>query len=131
MTTQLSPEVLGILEIDEKETKPIVPVQAGLNKTPDEKDFNFWTTLDDMARSIPQGIVNAIEAQTDFIDENIITLGGVGFGDNDGKLSFKDFIPKLITPTEWKEQKYSEKRNLPQFHQPESSAGQVTEVIIV
>ena len=129
MTTQLSPEVLGILEIDEKETKPIVPVQAGLNKTPDEKDFNFWTTLDDMARSIPQGIVNAIEAQTDFIDENIITFGGVGFGDNDGKLSFKDFIPKLITPTEWKKGEYSKDRNLPQFHQPESSAGQVTEGI--
>jgi len=129
MTTQLSPEVLGILEIDKKETKPIVPVQSGLNKIPEEKDFNFWTTLDDMARSIPQGIVNAAEAQIDFIDENIITLGGVGFGDNDGKLSFKDFIPKLITPTEWKKGEYSKKRNLPQFHQPESSAGQVTEGI--
>jgi hypothetical protein len=52
MTTQLSPEVLGILEIDEKETKPIVPVQAGLNKTPDEKDFNFWTTLDGKRENI-------------------------------------------------------------------------------
>ena len=129
MTTQLSPEVLGILEIDEKETKPIIPIQSGLQKQPDEKDFNWWTTLEDMAYSVFQGPINSLEAQTDFIDENIITFGGVGFGDNDGKLSFKDFIPKLITPTKWKEGEYSKKRNLPVFHQPETKAGQVTEGI--
>ena len=36
MTTQLSPEVLGILELDEKETKPIIPIQSGLQKKPDD-----------------------------------------------------------------------------------------------
>ena len=69
MATQLSQEVLGIIEVDEKEVKPIMPVQPGINKQPDEKDHNFWTTLEDMAYAVPQGIVNAIEAQGDFIDE--------------------------------------------------------------
>ena len=129
MTTQLSPEVLGILELDEKETKPIIPIQSGLNKKPDEKDFNWWSVLDDMASSVPQGVINSVEAQGDFIDENIISLGGLEFGDGDGSLTFKDFIPKYVTPTKWKEGKYSEKKNLPQFHQPETKAGQVTEGI--
>ena len=129
MTTQLSSEVLEILEIDEKETKPIIPIQSGINKKPDEKDFNWWTTLEDMASSVPQGIVNSVEAQGDFLDENIVSLGGLEFGDGDGSLTFKDFIPKYITPTKWKEGKYSEKRNLPVFHQPETKAGQVTEGI--
>jgi len=129
MTTELSPEVLGILELDEKETKPIIPIQSGLNKKPDEKDFNWWSVLDDMASSVPQGVINSVEAQGDFIDENIISLGGLEFGDGDGSLTFKDFIPKYVTPTKWKEGKYSEKKNLPQFHQPETKAGQVTEGI--
>jgi len=129
MTTQLSPEVLGILELDEKETKPIIPIQPGLQNKPDEKDFNWWNVLDDMASSVPQGVINSVEAQGDFIDENIVSLGGLEFGDGDGSLTFKDFIPKYITPTKWKEGKYSEKRNLPVFHQPETKAGQVTEGI--
>ena len=129
MTTQLSPEVLGILELDEKETKPIIPIQSGLNKKPDEKDFNWWSVLDDMASSVPQGVINSVEAQGDFLDENIVSLGGLEFGDGDGSLTFKDFIPKYVTPTKWKEGKYSEKKNLPQFHQPETKAGQVTEGI--
>jgi len=129
MTTRLSPEVLGILELDEKETKPIIPIQSGLNKKPDEKDFNWWSVLDDMASSVPQGVINSVEAQGDFIDENIISLGGLEFGDGDGSLTFKDFIPKYVTPTKWKKGKYSEKKNLPQFHQPETKAGQVTEGI--
>jgi len=129
MATQLSSEVLGILELDEKETKPIIPIQSGLNKKPDEKDFNWWSVLDDMASSVPQGVINSVEAQGDFIDENIISLGGLEFGDGDGSLTFKDFIPKYVTPTKWKEGKYSEKRNLPVFHQPETKAGQVTEGI--
>jgi len=129
MTTQLSPEVLGILELDEKETKPIIPIQPGLQNKPDEKDFNWWNVLDDMASSVPQGVINSVEAQGDFIDENIVSLGGLEFGDGDGSLTFKDFIPKYVTPTKWKEGKYSEKRNLPVFHQPETKAGQVTEGI--
>jgi hypothetical protein len=149
MTTQLSPEVLGILELDEKETKPIIPIQSGLNKKPDEKDFNWWNVLDDMASSVPQGVINSVEAQGDFIDENIISLGGFEISkeqalllaspiaaaqfekekNEEAKLTFKDFIPKYVTPTKWKEGKYSEKRNLPVFHQPETKAGQVTEGI--
>ena len=129
MVTQLSPEVLGILEIDEKETKPIVPIQPGLNKKPDEKDVGFWNTLEDMALSVPQGAINAVEAQGDFLEENIIPIGGLEFGDGDGTTTFKDFIPRIVTPQKWKEQKYSEKKNLPQFHQPETKAGQVTEGI--
>ena len=129
MATQLSQEVLGIIEVDEKEVKPIMPVQPGINKQPDEKDHNFWTTLEDMAYAVPQGVVNAIEAQADFIDENIISLGGIEFGDPNtlGKLTFTDFIPRFISPTKWKEQKYSEKRQLPQFHKPETTVGQATE----
>jgi len=149
MTTQLSPEVLGILELDEKETKPIIPIQSGLNKKPDEKDFNWWNVLDDMASSVPQGVINSVEAQGDFIDENIISLGGFEISKEqalllaspiaaaqfekekkeEAKLKFQDFIPKYVTPTKWKEGKYSEKRNLPVFHQPETKAGQVTEGI--
>ncbi len=129
MTTQLSEEVLGILQLNEEETKPIIPIQSGINKKPDEKDFNWWTTLEDMALSVPQGVVNTVEAQGDFLDENIISLGGLEFGDQDGSLTFKDFIPRYITPTKWKEGRYSEKRNLPVFHQPKTKAGQVTEGI--
>ena len=112
-----------------KETKPIIPIQSGLQNKPDEKDFNWWNVLDDMASSVPQGVINSVEAQGDFIDENIVSLGGLEFGDGDGSLTFKDFIPKYVTPTKWKEGKYSEKRNLPVFHQPETKAGQVTEGI--
>ena len=92
MTTQLSTEVLGILELDEKETKPIIPIQSGLQKKPDEKDFNWWKVLDDMASSVPQGVINSVEAQGDFIDENIVSLGGLEFGDGDGSLTFKSFF---------------------------------------
>jgi hypothetical protein len=129
MTTELSDEVLGILEIDKQEVKPIIPIQSGLNKQPDEKDFNWWTTLDEIAMSVPQGAINSVEAQGDFLEENFIPLGGLEFGDKDGSLTFKDFIPKYVTPKKWKEGKYSEKRQLPQFHQPETKAGQVTEGI--
>tara|TARA_R110002020_G_scaffold132738_4_gene296316 strand:+ start:2021 stop:5530 length:3510 start_codon:yes stop_codon:yes gene_type:complete len=129
MTTQFSPELLNILKINEDEVKKITPVQPGLNKKPDEKDFNFWQKVGDMALSVPQGVINAVEAQGDFLDENIVPLGGLEFGDGDGKTTFKDFIPRVITPTKWKEGKYSEKRNLPLFHQPETTAGKVTEGI--
>jgi ribosomal protein L18E len=129
MTTKISSEVLDIIGLNEQEVKPIEPVQPGINPQPDEKDFNFWFKLEDMANSIPQGVVNSIEAQGDFLEENFIPLGGLEFGDNDGKLTFKDFIPKLVTPSKWKEQKYSKKRNLPQWHQPKTNAGQLTEGI--
>lgn len=149
MTTPLSEEVLEILELDKEEIKPIIPIQPGLNKQPDEKDFNLWTTLDDMAISIPQGVINSVEAQGDFIDENIISLGGFEISKEqalllaspiaaakfekqkkeEAKLKFQDFIPKYVTPEKWKQGDFSEKRQLPQFHQPKTKAGQVTEGI--
>jgi len=80
-----------------------------------------------MTLSIPQGVVNAVEEQGDFLDENIISLGGIEFGDKDGKLSFKDFIPQYVSPKRWKEQRYSEERQLPLFYKPKTLAGNITE----
>jgi hypothetical protein len=80
-----------------------------------------------MFLSVPQGVVNAVEEQGDFIDENIVSLGGIEFGDKDGKLSFNDFIPRYVTPTKWKSEEYSKKRQLPIFHKPETLAGNMTE----
>ena len=129
MPTPINEETLSFFEKIQKETEKIVPINSGIVTNPDEKDFNWWNVLDDMASSVPQGVINSVEAQGDFIDENIVSLGGLEFGDGDGSLTFKDFIPKYVTPTKWKEGKYSEKRNLPVFHQPETKAGQVTEGI--
>ena len=84
-------------------------------KQPEEKDHNFWQTLGDMSLSVPQGIVNAVEEQGDFLDENIVSLGGIEFGDNDGKLSFKDFIPRYVPPSKWKSEEYSKKDNYQYF----------------
>ena len=113
------------LEQHNQSYQKIEPVNSGLVKKPDDKDHNFWTTLGDMALSIPQGVVNAIEEQGDFLEENIISIGGIEFGDNDGKLSFKDFIPRYVRPEKWK----SEERQLVSFHKPETMAGNVTEGI--
>ena len=108
MSSEFSPKVLELLGQSNNETIKIQPVNSGLIKQPEEKDHNFWQTLGDMSLSVPQGVVNAVEEQGDFLDENIVSLGGIEFGDKDGKLSFKDFIPKYVSPTRWKEQKYSE-----------------------
>ena len=127
MSSEFSPKVLELLGQNNTETTKIEPVNSGLIKTPNQKDPNYWTTLQDMALSASQGVVNAIEEQGDFLDENIISLGGLEFGDQDGKLSFKDFIPKIVTPKKWKAEEYSKKRNLPIFHKPETLAGNMTE----
>ena len=129
MSSEFSPQVLELLGQNNKETVKIEPVNSGIIKYPDQKDPNYWTIAQDMALSVPQGIVNAVEEQGDFIDENIVSLGGLEFGDEDGKLSFKDFIPKYVSPTKWKAEEYSKKIQLPVFHKPETMAGNMTEGI--
>ena len=123
----VDPNLLNFFNEEKTNYQKIQPKQSGLVKNPKENDFGFWRTVGDMTLSIPQGVVNAIEEQGDFLDENIVSLGGIEFGDKDGKLSFKDFIPKYVSPTRWKEQKYSEERQLPLFYKPKTLAGNVTE----
>ena len=127
MSSEFSPEVLKLLNEANIETQKIKPINSGLVKEPEEEDFNWSQTLQDMALSAPQGIVNAVEEQGDFIDENIVSLGGLEFGDKDGKLTFKDFIPKYVSPSKWKSEEYSKKRQLPVFHKPQTLAGNMTE----
>jgi hypothetical protein len=123
----VDPNLLNFFNEEKTNYQKIQPKQSGLVKDPKEDDFGFWRTVGDMTLSIPQGVVNAVEEQGDFLDENIVSLGGIEFGDKDGKLSFKDFIPKYVSPTRWKEQKYSEERQLPLFYKPKTLAGNVTE----
>ena len=127
MSSEFNPKVLELINKSSEELKKIKPVTSGLVKEPEEQDHNFWSTLGDMTLSAPQGIVNAIEEQGDFLDENIVSVGGLEFGDKDGKLTFKDFIPKYVSPSKWKSEEYSKKRQLPTFHQPETLAGNMTE----
>jgi hypothetical protein len=127
--TPLSQDALKILEEYNNGIKKIEPVNSGLIPNPDQKDFNFWQTAGRLGLSVGQGVVNAVEETADFIDENIVTLGGVEFGDPEtlGKLTFTDFIPRFISPTKWKAEEYSKKRQLPIFHQPEGLAENMTE----
>jgi hypothetical protein len=127
--TPLSQDALKILEEYNNGIKKIEPVNSGLIHNPDQKDFNFWQTAGRLGLSVGQGVVNAVEETADFIDENIVTLGGVEFGDPKtlGKLTFTDFIPRFISPTKWKAEEYSKKRQLPIFHQPEGLAENMTE----
>ena len=126
---ELSQESLNILETFNNQTKKIEPINSGLIVKPDEKDFNFWNTAGRLTLSAGQGVVNAVEEMGDFVDENIISLGGIEYGDPEtlGKLTFSDFIPRFVTPTKWKAQDYSKKRQLPVFHQPEGLAENMTE----
>ena len=123
----VDPNLLNFFNEEKTNYQKIQPKQSGLVKDPKEDDFGFWRTVGDMTLSIPQGVVNAVEEQGDFLDENIVSLGGIEFGDKDGKLSFKDFIPQYVSPTRWKEQKYSEERQLPLFYKPKTLAGNITE----
>jgi GNAT superfamily N-acetyltransferase len=127
MSSEFSPKVLELLGQSNKETVKIEPVSSGLVKNPTQEDPNYWKIAQDMFLSIPQGVVNAVEEQGDFLDENIVSLGGLEFGDKDGKLSFNDFIPRYVTPSKWKSEEYSKKRQLPIFHKPETLAGDMTE----
>ena len=125
--TPLNQNTLDFFKQFEDSTKKIEPVNSGLITNPDEEDFNFWETVGGLSLSAAQGVVNAVEETGDFIDENIVTLGGLEFGDKDGKVTFKDFIPRYVSPTKWKTEEYSKKRNLPIFHQPEGLAENMTE----
>ena len=149
MATEFSPEVLNSLEKFNQETVKIEPVNSGLVKNPDQQDANYWNIARDMALSAPQGVFNAIEEQGDFIDENIISLGGLEFTKEqalllvspqavvdlekqkkeNSKLRFQDFIPTFVPPSKWKSEEYSKKRQLPTFHKPETLAGNMTEGI--
>ena len=125
--TSLNQNTLDFFKQFEEGTKKIEPVNSGLITNPDEKDFNFWQKTGRLSLSAAQGVVNAVEEIGDFADENIVSLGGLEFGDKDGKVTFKDFIPRFISPTKWKEEEYSKKRQLPVFHQPEGLAENMTE----
>ena len=124
---ELSLEALKFLENTKKSIDKIKPVNSGLITNPDEKDFNFWNTVGRLSLSAGQGVVNAVEEGGDFIDENIVSGGGLIFGDGDGKTELKDFIPKYVTPKKWKEGAYSQQRNLPVFHKPEGLGENLTE----
>ena len=119
MPTPLNEETLSFFEKIQKETTAIEPVNSGLITNPDKEDFNYWNKAGSLTLSAAQGVVNAVEEQGDFLDENIVSLGGLEFGDGDGKVTFKDFIPKYVSPKKWKEGGYSQERNLPVFHKPE------------
>ncbi len=124
---QLSEEAIEFEKQFEESTKKVEPVNSGLITNPDEEDFNFWNKAGSLTLSAGQGVVNAVEEQGDFLDENIVSLGGLEFGDQDGKFTFKDLIPKYVSPKKWKEGGYSQKRNLPVFHKPEGIGENLTE----
>ena len=124
---QLSEEAIEFEKQFEKSIKKIEPVNSGLITNPDENDFNFWNKAGSLTLSAGQGVVNAVEEQGDFLEENVISLGGLEFGDKDGKFTFKDLIPKYVSPKKWKEGGYSQQRNLPVFHKPEGIGENLTE----
>ena len=123
----LSDEAIEFEKQFEEAIKKIEPKNSGLVTEPDQEDFNYWNKAKALTLSAAQGVVNAVEEQGDFLDENIISLGGLEFGDNDGKFTFKDLVPSYVTPKKWKEGAYSQKRNLPIFHKPTGTAEQMTE----
>jgi hypothetical protein len=91
----LSEETLKFFEKYKEQTEKIEPVTSGLISKPDQEDFNYWNKAKALTLSAAQGVVNAVEEQGDFLDENIVSLGGLEFGDNDGKFTFKDLVPKM------------------------------------
>jgi predicted regulator of amino acid metabolism with ACT domain len=123
----LSDEAIEFEKQFEEAIKKIEPKNSGLVTEPDQEDFNYWNKAKALTLSAAQGVVNAVEEQGDFLDENIISLGGLEFGDGDGKFTFKDLVPSYVTPKKWKEGAYSQKRNLPIFHKPTGTAEQMTE----
>jgi hypothetical protein len=139
----LSEETLKFFEKYKEQTKKIEPINSGLISKPDQEDFNYWNKAKALTLSAAQGVVNAIEEQGDFLDENIISLGGIELNElqaltltdplaakkyyEETKSSFQDFIPTLITPKRWNADSYSQKRNLPIFHKPTGAAEQLTE----
>lgn len=140
---ELTPALKEKLEKTKEERIKIEPKSSGLVKDLEESNFNFWETLQDMAASVPEGVINYIEEAGDFIEENIISTGGIEIKPEsalllvdplaatkyakEAKSSFQDFIPTYVTPKRWKEEGYSKKRNLPSFHKPKTAAGEMTE----
>ena len=51
--TKLNEKSLQALENFSVEYPKHQPINSGLIKEPDEKDFNFWNTLGDVALSAP------------------------------------------------------------------------------
>ena len=121
--TELTQEAKDILQRMKEANEAIKPVNSGLVKEPNENDFNFWFTLQDMALAVPKGVVNAVEEQGDFLEENTVSLGGIEFGDGNGKTTFRDFIPRYVPPSKWK----SKDKQLATFTKPKTMAGNMTE----
>ena len=71
--TELTQEAKDILQRMKEANEAIKPVNSGLVKEPNEDDFNFWFTLQDMALAVPKGMVNAVEEQGDFLEENTVS----------------------------------------------------------
>ena len=139
----LTPGLKEKLEKTKEERIKIQPKKSGLVKDLEESDFGFFETLQDMAASVPEGVINYVEEAGDFIEENIISTGGIEAKPEaallltdplaaakyakEAKSSFQDFIPTYVTPKRWNEEGYSKKRNLPSFHKPKTAAGKMTE----
>ena len=123
--TPLDQETLDFFE--KKTPEKIEPRGGSLVVEPDQLDPNFWNKAGRLVLSAGQGVVNAVEETGDFIDENIVSGGGLKFGNEDGKLTFQDFIPKYVTPKKWKEGGYSQARNLPVFIKPKGLGENLTE----
>tara|TARA_R110002049_G_scaffold131135_1_gene289771 strand:+ start:1919 stop:5617 length:3699 start_codon:yes stop_codon:yes gene_type:complete len=137
--TELSQEAKDILQSIRESNEAIKPINSGLITEPNEDDIGFWKTLGDMALAVPKGVVNAVEEQGDFIDENIVNAGGIEVNKlqaltlvnpilakkyyEETKSTFTDFIPRYVTPSAWK----SKDRRVATFTKPETMAGNMTE----
>lgn len=125
-TGQSYPEIEQFFNNYADSFRKIEPVQTGLVTKPKEDGIGFWKTLGDMALSVPQGAVNAIEQQGNFM-EKYFPIGGIQFGNDDGTLTFQDFIPHIITPEQWKARNDAGIKSIPEFYHPKTLAGNLTE----
>lgn len=103
----------------------VKPINSGLVKSPNESSPGFWSTAADMTLSIPQGVVDGYESQVDWLDKNW-SLGGLYFGNGDGKFQWSDVIPEVIAPKEWEAKKIWQEKQLPTFYKPKTEAGNLT-----
>ena len=137
-TVQSIPEIDQFFNDYREAFKKIEPVQSGLVTKPAEDTRNFWNKLadmtlsakhsydeatpivNDMLLSIPQGAVNAVNQA----GKVAYKYNPISFGDGDDVLTFKDFIPHIVTPEEWNNRKFI---GIPQFYHPKTLLGNVTE----
>ena len=103
----------------------VKPINSGLVKSPNESSPGFWSTAADMTLSIPQGVVDGYENQVDWLDKKW-SLGGLYFGNGDGKFQWSDVIPEVIAPKEWQAKKIWQEKQLPTFYKPKTEAGNLT-----